>query len=80
MLDAFREGAQTGSIDSRDSGKKQIQSQLLREMVAIDRDRALTTAKSWAQYVQLAAGRQHDVHFATLEQYIPYRILDVGEM
>ena len=80
MLDALHEGAQTGSIDFRDSGKKQIQSQILHEMVAIDRERALTATKSWARFVQLAAGRQHDIHFATLEQYIPYRILDVGEM
>lgn len=80
MLEALSEGVETGSIDYRDSGKKQIQSQLLLEMVAIDRERALTATNSWAKFVQLASGRQHDIHFATLEQYIPYRILDVGEM
>ena len=80
MLIALREGAQNGSIDFKDSGKRQIQSQLLQEMVAIDRERALTATESWAKFVQLAAGRQHDIHFASLEQYIPYRILDVGEM
>lgn len=80
MLDALRVGAQTGSIDPRGSGKMQMQSQILHEMIAIDRERALTATKSWAKFVQLAAGRQHNVHFATLEQYIPYRILDIGQM
>ena len=80
MLEALREGAQTGSIEFKDSGKKQIQSQILHEMVAIDRERALTATKSWAEFVQLAAGRQHDIKFATLEHFIPYRILDVSEM
>lgn len=80
MLKAFREGAQNGFIESRSSGKKQIQSKMLLEMLSIDRERALTTMKSWAAFVELASGRQHHEHFATLEEYIPYRIIDVGEM
>lgn len=80
MLVALCEGAQIGSIESKDSGKRRIQSQLLLEMLAIDRERALAATKSWAKYVQLAGGRQHETHFATLKEYIPYRILDVGEM
>ena len=80
MMDALREGAQTGSIDFKDSGKRQMQSQILQEMVAIDRERALTATESWAKFVQLASGRQHDTHFKTLEEYIPYRILDFGQM
>ena len=81
MVEGFREAAQPGfSIDSRGSGKKQVQSQLLLEMLAIDRERALTTMKAWATFVQEASGRQHNTHFATLEEYIPYRAMDAGEM
>ena len=80
MLQAFHEGLETGSIEAQNSGKKQIQAKMLLEMMNIDRDRAMTTTMAWAKFVELASGRQHHVRFATLEEYIPYRIIDVGEM
>jgi hypothetical protein len=80
MLDALREAASTGAIDPKKSGKKQIQSKMLLEMLAIDRQRALTTMKAWAEFVELASGRRHHTHFATLDEYIPYRVIDVGQM
>ena len=80
MRDAFLEGAQTGSINARYSGQRRIQAQLLLDMLAVDRERALTTMKTWATFLETASGRQHATHFHTLEQYIPYRILDVGQM
>lgn len=80
MLKALREGAQNGAIQFKDSGKNQIQIQMLQEMMAIDRERAMTTTRAWARFVQLAAGRQNDASFANLEEYIPYRMLDIGEM
>lgn len=80
MQEAFLDGAQTGSIDSKGSGKRHILSQMLGEMMAIDRERALITMKVWAKFVENAAGRRHTQHFATLEDYIPYRSLDVGQM
>lgn len=80
MLAALRQGAETGTIDFNSSGKNKIQMQILKKMLALDHERALTSTKAWAKFVQLAAGRQNDVAFATLEEYIPYRMLDVGEM
>ena len=80
MLDTFREVASAGAIDPKKCGKKQIQSRMLLEMISIDRERALTTMKAWARFVELASGRQHHTHFATLEEYIPYRVIDVGQM
>lgn len=80
MMNAYREGAVNGAIESTESGKKQIQSKILLEMMAIDRDRALISMKAWANFLELAAGRRHHTHFATLEEFIPYRILDAGEM
>ena len=80
MMAAFREGAQTGIIDFQKDGKKQIQSKILLEMLALDRERAFTIMKAWAKFVEIASGRQHHTQFATLDEYILYRIMDVGEM
>ncbi|KAG8526296.1 uncharacterized protein KY384_000289 [Bacidia gigantensis] len=79
MLEAFCESLQDGPMQPGPQGKKQIQLQLLQEMMAIDKERALISTKAWARFVELAAGRQHDASFTSLETYIPYRILDVGE-
>ncbi|KAI3326695.1 geranylgeranyl pyrophosphate synthase [Xylariaceae sp. AK1471] len=81
MLQAFEEGARTGKIeDNGASGKRIIAAQILGEMMAIDAERAIVAVKSWATFVEYASGRQHHVHFNTLEEYIPYRCLDVGYM
>ncbi|KAH6663128.1 hypothetical protein B0J14DRAFT_684861 [Halenospora varia] len=79
MQSAFLEGARDGSIAARDEGKRQIQALILKEMIAIDKERALTTMKGWAEFLRLAGGRQQNRHFATMEEYIPYRSIDVGK-
>ena len=80
MLHALREAASTGVIKDRKSGKKQIQAKMLSEMIAIDKERALATMKAWAKFVENASGRQHHTHFVSLDEYIPYRVIDVGQM
>lgn len=80
MRDGFLEGARTGSIEAQDSGLRRMQGQMLLQMMAIDRERALTTMKMWSKFLEKASGRQQVTHFHTLEEYIPYRILDVGQM
>jgi ophiobolin F synthase len=81
MLHAFEEGASTGKIDDQGaSGKRKITAQILNEMMAIDAERAMVAIKSWATFLEHASGRQHHIHFNTLEEYIPYRCLDVGYM
>ena len=52
----------------------------LQEMMSIDQERALTTAIVWAEFLQKAAGREHSSAFERLEDYIPYRAMDCGEM
>jgi ophiobolin F synthase len=52
----------------------------MREMMAIDPERAMNVAKSWASGVRHSSRRKEDTNFKTLEQYIPYRALDVGYM
>lgn len=78
LLTAFLEGAKDNVIDC--SGVQLIQMQMLREMVSIDRERALTTVRAWSKFIESGSGRQHHVAFKTLENYLPYRIKDVGEM
>lgn len=81
MEQALEQGGQTGKIDEKGaSGKRKIAAQILREMMAIDHERAMVVAKSWAAGVQHSNRRQDDTDFKTLEEYIPYRVLDVGYM
>lgn len=85
MMNAFLEAAHTGSIDSSASeaaraGKKRIQSQLFLEMLSIDPECAKTTMKAWARFVEVGSSRKHETRFQTLDEYLPYRIMDVGEM
>jgi len=85
MMEAFHEGSLAGTINTNNAntkrvGKKKIQAQLLNEMIAIDPKCALVTMKAWAKFVEVGSSRQHDTVFTTLDDYLPYRIMDVGEM
>lgn len=78
---AFLEAANTKRIDETSkSGKKKIQNQIFLEMLAIDPECAKTTMKAWARFVEVGSSRQHNTRFTSLSEYIPYRIMDVGEM
>ena len=59
---------------------RQIQSQIAREMMVIDKERGLTTMKLWQKFVQVTASRQRSEPFAGLVEYLPYRISDAGEL
>ena len=81
MEQALEQGGETGEIEARGaSGKAKIAAQILQEMMAIDPERAMVVAKSWATGVQHSSRRQEDTDFASLEEYIPYRCFDVGYM
>ncbi len=80
MLDAFSNGSLDGEVDSESTEEKQIQSQILKKMMAIDLERAFTSMKAWATFIQLAASRPRSVPFVTLDEYLPYRIIDAGEL
>lgn len=81
MEQALEQGGQTGKIEVRGaSGRRKLAAQILGEMMAIDPLRAMVVAKSWAAGVQHSSRRQEDTNFETLEEYIPYRSLDVGYM
>ena len=78
MMHAFREAALNGDIKGA-SGKRLMQATVLKKMLAIDRPRALVAMKSWAKFVESASGREHH-DFKSLDEYIPYRSFDVGQL
>ena len=80
MMDAFQQGVQLGSIEFKGSRKGQLQSRMLLEMLKIDPEGANKIMKAWARFAELSSGRQHHIQFATLEEYIPHRLIDVGQM
>ena len=81
MEQALEQSGQTGKIEEKvASGKRKIATQILRDMMTIDPERAMIVAKSWATGVQHSSRRQEKTNFNTLEEYIPYRSLDVGYM
>ncbi|KAJ4361011.1 uncharacterized protein N0V89_001580 [Didymosphaeria variabile] len=56
------------------------QAQMFREMAAIDRPRAMVTMKAWAEFLRLTSSRDRQKQFESLEEYIPFRVWDVGQM
>ncbi|KAF5347699.1 hypothetical protein D9757_013497 [Collybiopsis confluens] len=77
LLQAFREGAQSGRIihdpESERGGWKKMQSNILLDLLAIDREGALHIVKAWAAYSQT---KQKE--FSALEEYLPYRVENAG--
>ncbi|VUC25193.1 unnamed protein product [Clonostachys rosea] len=80
MLQALMEGVRQGSIEARESGKRQIQAKILMTMMALDRDRAKVATTAWAKFLEQGSGRENHNHFSTLEEYLPYRSKDSGHM
>ena len=76
----FCEGTNKSDFGHTNIGVKEMQSKILTEMLAIDKQRAILTMKSWATFVKLSASRERTEPFAGLEEYLPYRIIDAGEM
>ncbi|KAF5987601.1 dicarboxylate carrier protein [Fusarium bulbicola] len=80
-LDSFLQPFVTPALeaDARGRPEKRLQAQIFSEMIAIDHRRAITTIKAWASFVQLAS-RTRVMPFETLEEYIPARVIDAGEL
>ncbi|KAK3177241.1 hypothetical protein OEA41_008570 [Lepraria neglecta] len=80
LMIAFEQGAKTGKIENAASGKRAIQSKIALEMLALNKEQAITTMKAWAKFAELGSGRQHQTHFKTEAEYIAYRMVDIGTM
>ncbi|KIK55682.1 hypothetical protein GYMLUDRAFT_248493 [Collybiopsis luxurians FD-317 M1] len=81
---AFLEGARTGKIFTQDTdaetkraGKRKMQSQMVLEMLAIDREGAIAIMKSWVGFAEAASNHKE---FATLDEYLPFRLINAGAM
>ncbi|KAF7528378.1 hypothetical protein G7054_g10180 [Neopestalotiopsis clavispora] len=67
-------------IGNKLKGLEIIQSSLFDEMRSIDEPRALVALGHWSSFLSEGAGRQHQSQFKGLDEYMDYRIRDVGEM
>ena len=56
-----------------------MQAKLILELMSIDRERAKVLVKCWEQLVNAGASGSKDREFLTLSDYVPWRIVDVGE-
>lgn len=56
-----------------------LQSGIFAKMMTIDPDRAVTSMKAWAKFVQLTA-KARTQQYRSLEEYIPARVIDAGEL
>jgi hypothetical protein len=70
----------TAGTTSKLHGAKHIQAQIFAEMMAIDKKRAKATMSSWQKFVDVVSSRQRSEPFNGLEEYLPYRISDAGEL
>ncbi|EME87121.1 uncharacterized protein MYCFIDRAFT_132843 [Pseudocercospora fijiensis CIRAD86] len=84
--DKMMQGFLTDALSSRppkdldSSGKMRILTQMVSEMMAIDKKCAVVTMRAWSEFLRVGSSRQHGTIFTRLEDYLPYRVKDVGEM
>jgi hypothetical protein len=69
----------SSSVNVTPRPEKKIQLQIFAKMKAIDSERAVTAMAAWARFVDLAS-RTRTKPFETLEQYLPSRAIDAGEL
>ncbi|KAI1498011.1 isoprenoid synthase domain-containing protein [Biscogniauxia marginata] len=79
LLDTFGDNVLDPTVRPKSRPEKQLQAKVFSEMRAIDSVRAVTSMKAWATFVGLAA-RTRSQPFRTMEEYIPSRIIDAGEL
>lgn len=77
--DALKKPFNNGLTSMQNLQAKKLQTQVIKEMASIDPERAMTTRKAWAKFLQLAAqSRSRPLY--TLDEYLPCRIIDAGEL
>jgi hypothetical protein len=79
MLHVFGEDALEHKVTSADRPEKKLQARMLAEMMNVDPTRAITTMEAWAKFVQLAS-RTRAEPFRTLDEFLPSRAIDAGEL
>lgn len=79
ILETFQTDIMNRDVSSKSSPEKRIQAQILTEMLAIDPERAETTMKAWATFIQLAV-KTRSKPLETLAEYVLARVIDAGEL
>ena len=79
-MDVFDEKPQQDDFNAHEIGAKRLWLQILTEMMAIDKERAIVSMKAWLTFIQLASSRDRSEPFGSFEEYLLYRIIDIGEM
>jgi ophiobolin F synthase len=64
----------------KDTGRRFMVSKVSQEMLAIDPGPAKEALALWTEWFAKGAGRENHTQFGTLDEYLEYRILDVGKM
>lgn len=59
-------------------GKERMQANIVRRMHAIDPEAAHVTVLAWVKFLNAGSGRRHKL-FTRIDDYLPYRIADIGE-
>jgi hypothetical protein len=59
-------------------GAKQIQSRIIVELLSIDEACGKLMVDAWKTVLSTAQDLKTNVRYSNLDEYIPYRILDVG--
>lgn len=64
----------------RDTGRRFMVTKVSKIMRSIDPGPASAALALWAEWFDKGAGRCNHTEFKTLDEYLEYRILDVGKM
>ncbi|KAF5230353.1 hypothetical protein FANTH_13878 [Fusarium anthophilum] len=72
----------TGSIENfkNITGRGLMMSKVASKMLSIDPGPASVALSHWAEWFRKGAGRRNHTQFTTLEEYLEYRIFDVGDV
>ncbi|RAH62626.1 fusicoccadiene synthase [Aspergillus piperis CBS 112811] len=87
MVDAFgvptsgseEQPLSSPSSSTTSSRANRLQARVFKEMITIDKPRAITSMKAWSTFLQLAS-RSRACPARTLREYLPMRIIDAGEL
>ncbi|KAJ6034839.1 hypothetical protein N7460_009014 [Penicillium canescens] len=79
--DVFREGAKKKEFKTRGAtGRKLMMGKVTEKILAIDPGPGSAALDLWVEWFDKGAGRRNHSQFDTLDEYLEYRILDVGKM
>ncbi|KAM5349173.1 hypothetical protein ACJ41O_008996 [Fusarium nematophilum] len=78
-VEACRDAEQPAKV-KRDTGRKLMLAKMTQRILAMDPEPASAALALWVEWFEKGAGRRNHTQFDTLDEYLEYRILDVGKM